>query len=87
MPIIAYGNAYEAAEFAAGAVERASDLTFNLVKQNPGILDYTRQTRFMEFLQTQMSLFGGSATFYPSNGYTGGIIQANYDLFGNGNCD
>lgn len=86
LPIAVHENPYEAAEFTAGAVQRASDLTFNLVEQNPGILDYTIQTRFMEFLQGQMSLYEGSAKFYPSDGYVGGIIEAKYTI-GNGDCN
>lgn len=78
-------SAVDAANFSAGAVQRASDIAHQVFVYDPTVQDATVETAFMNLLKQQMTIVGGRVDLYGS----GTILRktdANYVLIGNGIC-
>jgi hypothetical protein len=76
----------EASNIAAGATQRASDLTSALLQSNPQMNDIQLQNSFKKYLEGQLFYYGGRVSFYPSPGYAGAVFPAKYKFLGNGDC-
>lgn len=75
----------DASNFAAGAVQRASDISHQLYVYDPSVQDITVQDAFLKLLKSQMTIVGGRVDFYGS-GANLMVTNANYVLIGNGIC-
>ena len=89
---VRYGNGQlvsegQAATDAANAAERAADRLFDFYKRVPVVvMKYVLEQKFLDFIKEEMILKGGRADFYGSGSPSIITNEANYDLFGNGDC-
>lgn len=76
----------EAASISAAAVQHAMDLVHALYMSNPETPSAAAISQFMSYLQSFMISRGGRADYHGS-GVTVPISDAQYTIFGNGDCD
>lgn len=93
MPTLVFGlptflEPWEAAEFAASCVNLASDQVFGLYRSGTMPNDPVIQNYFIETLRSKLSIKGRTVQRYGMQSDSRiNIRDADYDLFGSGNCN
>ncbi|MFM9836975.1 MAG: hypothetical protein ACKVOQ_01855 [Cyclobacteriaceae bacterium] len=77
----------EASEIAAQAVQNASNIVHSMFIESPAVLTSTLENAFMKEIQLFMTALGGRADFNGSGSSQVVPRDAQYKLFGNGNCN